>query len=239
MMNKSYSWLLHQDSNTVTNKIRQFITLDNYIENNDNSKFYSFYNNLGKNEREKIDPSVLIFSKNPNHFQYMIDDLKVEFNKLSEDKKNIPIIKYLFTKLGILKLEDLNVSKIDASEFISIKKNNSYLLYKLLLFVHLIKESDSAYLNDVIPLVEGMGVYYAQEYQLENTLIICYILSRLEVNDSNLDSLKNFLSLQVRENGAIGYINPLNNEKLTHNKLINDFFIPNTFYYLNIQYIGI
>lgn len=203
-MNKSYSWLLHQDSNTVTNKIRQFITLDNYIENNDNSKFYSFYNNLGKNEREKIDPSVLIFSKNPNHFQYMIDDLKVEFNKLSEDKKNIPIIKYLFTKLGILKLEDLNVSKIDASEFISIKKNNSYLLYKLLLFVHLIKESDSAYLNDVIPLVEGMGVYYAQEYQLENTLIICYILSRLEVNDSNLDSLKNFLSLQVRENGAIG-----------------------------------
>lgn len=238
-MNKSYSWLLHQDSNTVTNKIRQFITLDNYIENNDNSKFYSFYNNLGKNEREKIDPSVLIFSKNPNHFQYMIDDLKVEFNKLSEDKKNIPIIKYLFTKLGILKLEDLNVSKIDASEFISIKKNNSYLLYKLLLFVHLIKESDSAYLNDVIPLVEGMGVYYAQEYQLENTLIICYILSRLEVNDSNLDSLKNFLSLQVRENGAIGYINPLNNEKLTHNKLINDFFIPNTFYYLNIQYIGI
>lgn len=238
-MNKSYSWLLHQDSNTVTNKIRQFITLDNYIENNDNSKFYSFYNNLGKNEREKIDPSVLIFSKDPNHFQYMIDDLKVEFNKLSEDKKNIPIIKYLFTKLGILKLEDLNVSKIDASEFISIKKNNSYLLYKLLLFVHLIKESDSAYLNDVIPLVEGMGVYYAQEYQLENTLIICYILSRLEVNDSNLDSLKNFLSLQVRENGAIGYINPLNNEKLTHNKLINDFFIPNTFYYLNIQYIGI
>lgn len=238
-MNKSYSWLLHQDSNTVTNKIRQFITLDNYIENNDNSKFYSFYNNLGKNEREKIDPSVLIFSKDPNHFQYMIDDLKVEFNKLSEDKKNIPIIKYLFTKLGILKLEDLNVSKIDASEFISIKKNNSYLLYKLLLFVHLIKESDSAYLNDVIPLVEGMGVYYAQEYQLENTLIICYILSRLEVNDSNLDSLKSFLSLQVRENGAIGYINPLNNEKLTHNKLINDFFIPNTFYYLNIQYIGI
>lgn len=232
MYEQTINWIYEQSPEEVTNKLRRLITLDNWKK--DMSKeFVVFFQSLSTREKNNLDPSVLIYSKNPSHFALLGDEVAQEWNELSSQDKRNPIYQYIMLKIGKLSFKDVFFVKPDIAEFINTDNKSIELIYKFLILMDYGTEKDDKYFDDIIPLLEGIGVYYTHDYQLENVLLIINLLDGLGIESTNLESLKEFIDLQIRSNGAVGYINPLNSTQVSSESQLESFYFPNTFAFLN------
>ncbi|MBP2057517.1 hypothetical protein J2Z60_000688 [Lactobacillus colini] len=144
-----------------------------------------------------------------------------EDNELSEILKEDKADESLFTSiLNKIKMPKANLEEILMSDSLSAKDKTEYLVYWS------VANKD---INDINrPILEGYLLFLSQEYLIQFSSIVAYILLKKYGKTDFLNQFSQFLKLNIDYDGSIGILNPLREslkgDNITNWKFKNTYF---------------